>query len=104
MLLWWAKKRLLRLSERACDDWVLACGQPGTDYVDSLLDLVPQPQMAFVPAVLRSKKGLADRVRRILRDKCGNPRAGLLWVLVVCAATACIGMGVAFAQTRPAKF
>jgi ankyrin repeat protein len=103
MLLWWAKKRLLRLSERACDDWVLACGQPGTDYVDSLLDLVPQPQMAFVPAVLRSKKGLAVRIRRILKDKCGNPRTGLLWVLVVCVATACIGLGVAFAQTRPAK-
>ncbi|MHC4113652.1 MAG: ankyrin repeat domain-containing protein, partial [Planctomycetota bacterium] len=103
ILLWWAKKRLLRLSERACDDWVLACGQPGTDYVDSLLDLVPQPQMAFVPAVLRSKKGLADRIRRILRDKCGNPRAGILWVLAVCVATACIGLGVTFAQTRPAK-
>ena len=103
MLLWWAKKRLLRLSERACDDWVLACGQTGTDYVDSLLDLVPQPQMAFVPAVLRSKKGLSVRVRRILRDKCGNPRTGLLWLLVVCVATVCIGLGVAFAQTRPAK-
>ncbi|MDH4241512.1 MAG: ankyrin repeat domain-containing protein, partial [Phycisphaerae bacterium] len=102
-LLWWAKKRLLMLSERACDDWVLACGQPGADYVDSLLDLVPHAQMAFVPAVLRSKKGLAVRVRRILMDKCGNPRAGLLWVLAVCVATACIGMGVAFAQNRPAK-
>ena len=103
ILLWWAKKRLLRLSERACDDWVLDCGQPGTDYVDSLLDLVPQQQMAFVPAVLRSKKGLSGRVRRILKDKCGNPRAGIIWLLVVCLATACICLGVAFAQTRPAK-
>jgi cytohesin len=103
MLLWWAKKRLLRLSERACDDWVLACGQTGTDYVDSLLDLVPQQQMAFVPAVLRTKKGLSDRVRRILKDKCGNPRAGIIWLLAVCLATACVGLGVAFAQTRPAE-
>jgi ankyrin repeat protein len=103
ILLWWAKKWMLRLSERACDDWVLACGQPGTDYVDSLLDLVPQPQMAFVPAVLRSKNGLAVRVRRILKDKCSNPKAGLLWVSMVCAATACIGLGMALAQTRPAK-
>ncbi len=103
MLLWWAKKRLLRLSEQVCDDWVLACGQPGTDYVDSLLDLVPQQQMAFVPAVLRSKKGLSDRVRRILKDRCGNPKAGIIWLLAVCLATVCIGLGVAFAQTRPAK-
>ncbi|NIS51505.1 MAG: hypothetical protein GWN67_10415, partial [Phycisphaerae bacterium] len=102
MLLWWAKKRLLRLSERACDDWVLDCGQPGTDYVDSLLDLVPQQQMAFIPAVLRSKKGLSGRVRRILKDKCSNPRAGVIWLLVACLTTACIGLGVAFAQSRPA--
>ncbi len=103
ILLWWAKKRLLRLSERACDDWVLACGQHGTDYVDSLLDLVPQQQMAFVPAVLRSKSGLAGRIRRILKDKCSNPRAGLLWVFVVCILAAFIGIGVSLAQTRPPK-
>lgn len=98
-----AKKRLLRLSERACDDWVLACGRPGADYAESLLDLVPQRQMAFVPAVLRSKNGLAARVRRILKDRCSNPRAGLFWLLAVGLTTACIGLGVALAQSRPAK-
>ncbi|MHC4568096.1 MAG: M56 family metallopeptidase, partial [Planctomycetota bacterium] len=51
-LLWWAKYRLTSLSEQACDDWVLATGQVGTDYAESLLDLRPGGQMAFVPAVV----------------------------------------------------
>ncbi len=102
-LLWWAKSRLVKLSEQACDDWVLATGQPCTDYAESLLDLTPQVQMAFVPAVVRSKRGLADRVQRILQDKCGNPRTGLIWALTAGIVAICITVGVAFAQTRPAK-
>jgi len=59
--------------------------------------------MAFVPAVVSSKKGLADRIRRILKDSCGNPRTGAAWALAVSAITICVALGVAFAQTRPAK-
>jgi len=43
-LLWWAKSRLVRLSEQACDDWIVATGQPCTDYAESLLDLIPGGQ------------------------------------------------------------
>ncbi|MHC4580280.1 MAG: secretin N-terminal domain-containing protein, partial [Planctomycetota bacterium] len=103
LLLWWAKSRLLSLSEQACDDWVLATGQPGADYAESLLDLAPGGQMAFVPAVVSSKRGLADRVRRILKGSGGNPRTGAKWALAVSIAAGCIAVGVAFAQTRPAK-
>jgi beta-lactamase regulating signal transducer with metallopeptidase domain/Leucine-rich repeat (LRR) protein len=102
-LLWWAKSRLVRLSEQACDDWVVASGQPGTDYAESLLDLTPQGQMAFVPAVVSSKRGLAGRIRRILKDNCGNPQTGALWALAVGIVAICITVGVAFAQTRPNK-
>ncbi len=102
-LLWWAKSRLVRLSEQACDDWVVATGQPGTDYAESLLDLTPGGQMAFVPAVVSTKRGLADRVRRILKDSCGNPRTGALWALAVSIVAACLAIGVACAQTRPEK-
>jgi len=102
-LVWWAKSRLVRLSEQACDDWVVATGQPGTDYAESLLDLTPGGQMAFVPAVVSSKKGLAGRVRRILKDSCGNPRTGALWAFAVSIVMACLTIGVAFAQARPAK-
>jgi len=101
-LLWWAKSRLIRLSEQACDDWVVATGQPGTDYAESLLDLTPGGQMAFVPAVVSSKRGLAGRIRRILQDNCGNPRTGALWALAVSIVTLCLVVGIAFAQTRPA--
>ncbi|HUV67392.1 MAG TPA: M56 family metallopeptidase, partial [Sedimentisphaerales bacterium] len=103
LLLWWAKSRLTSLSEQACDDWVLATGQPGTDYAESLLDLTPGGQMAFVPAVVSSKRGLTGRIHRILKDSCGNPRTGAAWALAASAITICVALGVAFAQTRPAK-
>jgi len=101
-LLWWAKSRLVRLCEQACDDWVVATGQPCTDYAESLLDLTPGGQMAFVPAVVSSKKGLAGRVRRILKDNCGNPQTGVVWALIVSLVVLCLTVGIAFAQTRPA--
>ena len=100
-LLWWAKSRLVRLSEQACDDWVVATGQPCTDYAESLLDLTPGGQMAFVPAVVTSKKSLAGRIRRILQDNCCNPRTGVVWALAVSIVAICLAIGIAFAQTRP---
>jgi len=103
LLLWWAKKRLVRLSEQACDDWVVATGQPGTDYAESLLELAPQGQMAFAPAVVASKKALPDRIRRILQDKCANPRTGLRWTLLVSILAVVVVTAIAFAQTRPAE-
>ncbi|MBC8471713.1 MAG: ankyrin repeat domain-containing protein [Planctomycetes bacterium] len=102
-LLWWAKSRLISLSEQACDDWVVATGQPCTDYAESLLDLTPGGQMAFVPAVVSSKKGLAGRVQRILKNNCPNPRTGAVWALTVTIVAVCLTMVVACAQTRPAK-
>lgn len=59
--------------------------------------------MAFVPAVVSSKRGLAGRVRRILKDNCGNPRTGAAWALGVSVAAICLSVGIAFAQTRPAS-
>jgi len=100
-LLWLAKSHLISLSEQACDDWVVASGQPGTDYAESLLDLTPGGQMAFVPAVVSSKRGLAGRIRRILKDNCGNPRTGMKWALAVSIVAICLTVGVALAQTRP---
>jgi hypothetical protein len=81
----------------------VACGYQGADYAQSLLDLAPQGQMAFAPAVVSSKKGLAGRVRRILQDKCGNPRAGVRWVAIVSVVATFLAVGVAFAQTRPVR-
>ncbi len=102
-LLWLAKSRLINLSEHACDDWVLATGQSGTDYAESLLDLVPGRQMAFVPGVVRSKKTLAGRVRRVLQGGCASPHSGLRWSLAVTLVAGCIAVGMAFGQTRPSR-
>jgi beta-lactamase regulating signal transducer with metallopeptidase domain len=103
VLLWLAKSRLVRLSEQACDDWVLASGRKADDYAESLLDLLPQKLMAFAPAVVSSKNGLAARIRRILQEKCPNPRTGVLWALAVTIIATCLAITAAFAQTRPAK-
>jgi beta-lactamase regulating signal transducer with metallopeptidase domain len=102
LLLWLAKSRLISLSEQACDDWVVVSGGSGTDYAESLLNLTPEGQMAFVPAVVRSKRGLAGRIRRILKDSCGNPRTGAAWALASSVIAICLAVAIAFAQTKPA--
>ena len=102
-LLWLAKRELISLSEQACDDWVVAAGRSCTDYAESLLDLTPAGNMAFVPAVVRSSKGLALRIQRILKSGCSNPRAGAAWVMAVSLIALCLAVGTAFAQTRPDK-
>jgi beta-lactamase regulating signal transducer with metallopeptidase domain len=101
-LLWWAKSRLVWLSEQACDDWVVASGESGADYARSLLDLVPQGQLALVPTVAASKKELKTRVSRLLQDRCGNPRSGGWWAVLVTVIAACVALGTALAQERRA--
>jgi len=102
-LMWLSKRQLIRLGEEACDDWVVATGHPSEDYAESLLRFRPQRQMAFVPAVVHSRTGVAARVRRILNDACGNPRMGTKWALGISIVVVCVAVGFAFAQTRPAE-
>jgi len=56
---------------------------------------------AFHPPLIGSKIGLADRIRRILKGRCSNPRTGAAWALGVSIVVTCLTIGVAFAQTRP---
>ncbi|MCH8837390.1 MAG: hypothetical protein IIA60_06260, partial [Candidatus Marinimicrobia bacterium] len=102
-LAWLAKKRLIRLGEYACDDWVVAGEQPVENYARSLLNFKPQKQAAFLPGVVRSKKGVAARVHRILEDNRRNPRAGVKWALASGFVVASLSVGMTFAQTRPAE-
>jgi beta-lactamase regulating signal transducer with metallopeptidase domain/Leucine-rich repeat (LRR) protein len=102
-LMWLSKRQLIRLGEEACDDWVVATGHPSEDYAESLIRFRPQRQMAFVPGVVHSRTGVAARVRRILNDACGNPRTGTKWALGMTVLVVCVAVGLAFAQTRPAK-
>ncbi len=101
-LLWWCKKRMVRLSEQACDDWVVEGGQPGTEYAQSLLNLSPEVQMAFLPTVIGKEKPMKERICRIVTDGCGDPRVGIRWAIGVGVLAVLAGVGVAFAQQRPA--
>jgi len=102
-LLWWSKRRMVRLSEQACDDWVLAGGRTGTDYAQSLLNLSPELQMAFLPTVIGKEKPMKKRIYRIVKEKCGIPQVGTRWALTVTLVAACVTVGVALAQRRPAR-
>lgn len=102
-LLWWARKRVVRLSEQACDDWVLAGGRAGTDYAQSLLNLSPKVQMAFLPTVIGKEKPMKERIYRIVKEKCGDPRIGARWALAMTIIAATLTVGVAFAQRRPER-
>jgi len=101
-LAWWVKRRLMVLSEQACDDWVVAGGQIGVEYAEALLDLAPENQLAFVPTVVGKEKAMKERIRRIVKDRCGNPRIGTQWMLTVSALALLAAVSVAFAQRRPA--
>jgi beta-lactamase regulating signal transducer with metallopeptidase domain len=102
-LLWWSKRRMVRLSEQACDDWVLAGGCTGADYAQSLLNLSPELKMAFLPTVIGKEKPMKKRIYRIVKEKGGVPYVGLRWALVVTVIAASVTVGVAFAQERPAR-
>jgi protocatechuate 3,4-dioxygenase beta subunit len=102
-LLWLSKRHLVALTEQACDDWVVASGQPVEDYAESLLGFRLQNRPAFVPAVVGSRRGVAFRVQRILNDACGNPRTGAKWAVGVTVLVVCAVFGLAFAQARPAE-
>ncbi|MCL5279400.1 MAG: hypothetical protein M1376_05800, partial [Planctomycetes bacterium] len=102
-LLWWARGRLLKLSEQACDDWVLATGQNGVDYAEILLGLAAQRQMAFLPTVIGKEKTMHTRIRRIIQNNGSDPRLPRRWTLAVGAVALCTTVGVAVAQRRPAE-
>ena len=102
--LWWAKKRVARLSEQACDDWVLAGGRTGTDYAQSLLNLSPKVQMAFLPTIIGKEKPMKERIYRIVKERYGDPRIGVRWAMAMAVIAATLTVGVALAQRRPEGF
>lgn len=99
-LLWLAKRQLIDLSEHACDDWAIATGGCRIDYAESLIDLVPAQQMAFIPAVTRNKSFLKRRVMRILKESHENPRLSRKWILSTASIASCIILTTAIAQPK----
>lgn len=99
-LAWWAARRHHQLSELACDEWVLACGQSAESYADSLLDLVPQRGASLALAVLRNRAGLAGRIRHILDVVHAQPRLGGGWLAALISSTLVLIVLAALAQHR----
>jgi len=99
-LVWWVRQRMETLSEEACDDWVLASGQSGPDYAESLLGLRTETRMALLPTVVGKDKPMKERILRIIKQQSGNPRVGISWALVVILLTSFLIVGSAFAQRR----
>jgi len=102
-LLWWARKRLLRLSEAACDDWAVYGASTAVDYAESLLNLSPESQLAFLPTVVGKEKAMKTRISRIVTGKCGSPRIGTRWAMATGLLTLLMVAGVALAQRRDAR-
>lgn len=100
-LAWWAARRHHQLSELACDEWVLACGQSAESYADSLLDLVPQRGASLALAVLRNRAGLAGRIRHILNVVHARPHLGARWLAMLISSTLVLIVLTALAQQRP---
>ncbi|MCH8165026.1 MAG: M56 family metallopeptidase, partial [Planctomycetes bacterium] len=76
---WLATARLRRLGEMACDDWVIACGHRRQRYARSLLSLTPQRGAVFAIAATHGRRGLANRIHRILGHPRRHPQAGVKW-------------------------
>lgn len=99
-LAWWAKRRLSNLSEQACDDWVLAGGESPTTYAQLLLTLLPERRPALALATVTGRNSVQARIHHILRGKRTDPKPGRRWACGAAVAMVCIGVGIAFAQTR----
>jgi HEAT repeat protein len=111
-LVWVAARRLRAESERACDDFVLACGARASDYAGLLLDVVASVRQAGAPATavpMGRRRELEGRVLAILDPglKRGGPGrvqgsvllAALAVLFAAVAVTAPAARALPYAQT-----
>jgi beta-lactamase regulating signal transducer with metallopeptidase domain len=102
-LAWWAAREHAQLSELACDEWVLACGESAENYADSLLDIAPQRGAALALAVVRNRAGVVGRIRHILHVAQARPSLGKRWTAAVAGSTLGLIALAALAQQPPVK-
>jgi beta-lactamase regulating signal transducer with metallopeptidase domain len=102
-LAWYARHRLGRLSELACDDWVLATGLPAAEYAESLLGLVPQRGASLALAAVSSERGLFGRIQHIMDERRSSPFVGNRWAFLSAVAMVLAASALALAQNRPSK-
>lgn len=102
-LAWWAKDRLGRASETACDDWVVAAGQPADSYAEALLGLVPQRAGSLALAAVTRRAGLVRRLEHILDRRPKTPTAGRAWSAAASVVVLVAVSALALAQAAPAS-
>jgi beta-lactamase regulating signal transducer with metallopeptidase domain/HEAT repeat protein len=115
-LVWVAARRLRAESERACDDFVLACGARASDYAGFLLDVVAAARRPSAPALavpMGRRRELEGRVIAILdpalkrgaagRLQSGALLAGLFALFVAVAVTVPSAPALPDVQTADAQ-
>lgn len=99
-LLWWARRRLAHLSERACDLWVVASGESRTSFAESLIQLLPQrTPVSALPAVSNTHS-LRRRVRYLLSEASHDPHSGRCWNCALVAVVLSLVSMMALAQQQ----
>jgi beta-lactamase regulating signal transducer with metallopeptidase domain len=103
-LAWLARHRLGQLSELACDDWAVACGQEPAAYAETLLRLVPARRMLPALAAMSRRSGLAGRITHLLAlNGPVEPRPGRGWSGGVLLAAIGLVAAIALAQAREGR-
>ncbi len=99
-LIGWARHRLQHLSEHACDDWVLASGQVGPEYAESLLSLTAESRLSFLPTIIGKDKAMKKRIYRIIKNPCTHPNMGYRWTVLTGLIACGLIITTALAQPR----
>ncbi|HTE05961.1 MAG TPA: M56 family metallopeptidase, partial [Planctomycetota bacterium] len=97
-LTWFARARLTRWAELACDDRVLEAGHPAAGYAETLLAFVPAARNPWIAAAVTRGTALRGRLKRILEDAPTPSRVTTGWRRVALAFAALATMAVACAQ------
>ncbi len=109
-LAWLGARHLRAERERACDDLVLACGTPGADYAQHLLDIAraatldARPGLASAALAMARPSELEGRLLAILDPRRSRARAAhhLLWQVAVLATVIALPVATVRLVARPA--
>jgi beta-lactamase regulating signal transducer with metallopeptidase domain len=102
-VIWWARRRLARESEFACDDCVVVSGKSPADFAEALLALRRDALVPSIPAtrLTGSRSWLKARVQRLLEV---NDRScstvGTAWLTDALGVTVALVFALALAQGR----
>lgn len=109
-LLWWqplawlCRDRLHRLSDEACDQWVVARGQSAADYAELLLNLAVHPRSLTAFSMVSGRRGLKQRLGIILQASGGQPQVGARWAIASTLMALCFMTLLACVQPGTPRF